>query len=156
MKKVVFFAVFAFCVGMMADAYAVSKTNTGCGLGYVVFKTKSGLISEICAITTNGTSCNQTFGITSGTLDCGQQSATLSSNERVNRFLADNLDNVASDISRGNGEYLNTLGMLMGVNEAQKSQFNTKLQRSFNRIFTSENVTHTEVLQNINNVLNAG
>src|SRR5262245_22752963 len=41
----------------------------GCGLGSVFFGSKPGFI-QVLAATTNGTSGNQTFGITSGTSNC--------------------------------------------------------------------------------------
>ena len=44
--------------------------DTGCGVGTMIFKGKSGLAPHVLAVTTNGTFGNQTFGMTSGTLGC--------------------------------------------------------------------------------------
>ena len=49
----------------MADGYGPA----GCGLGSMIFEPDSGF-TQVFAATTNGTSGNQTFGITSGTSNC--------------------------------------------------------------------------------------
>jgi hypothetical protein len=115
MKKLVVIVLAAFLVITFAGAsFAAPKDNIGCGLGYMAFKGKDGLLSQTAAATTNGTSSNQTFGITSGTLECEKYS-TFTANEKLDRFVADNMDNLAVDIARGQGEYLNTLAVLLEV-----------------------------------------
>jgi len=42
------------------------QKNTGYGLGFIVFEGQEGLVSQVCAATTNGTLANHTFGIISG------------------------------------------------------------------------------------------
>ena len=42
----------------------------GCGLGSLVFESQPGFV-QVLAATTNGTSWNNTFGMTSGTSNCG-------------------------------------------------------------------------------------
>src|SRR5258708_2095831 len=71
----------------------------GCGLGSMIIS--SGGIVQIFAATTNGTSANQTFGITSGTSNCDDSEASAS-NTRV--FVEANRVALAKDISRGSGE----------------------------------------------------
>lgn len=128
------------------------KTNTGCGLGYMIFKGKDGLVSQTCAVTTNGTFGNQTFGITSGTSECDQYKKFYTS-ERLNIFVADNMDNLAKDIAQGSGEYLNTLAVLMEVPEGQRADFYSRLQGNFSQIYTSDQVTSIDVLKNIETVI---
>ncbi|HPC47607.1 MAG TPA: DUF3015 family protein [Deltaproteobacteria bacterium] len=125
-----------------------SQKNTGCGLGSVIFKGQEALLFQVLAVTTNGTSGNQTFGITSGTLNCDQP-AKIVSIERVNTYVSDNMDNLARDIARGDGEYLHTLAVLMEVPEAQRAGFYARLQANFSRIYTSTEVTSTDVVKNI-------
>jgi hypothetical protein len=129
-------------------SWAVDQKNTGCGLGSMVFEGQNGLVSQTSAATTNGTFGNQTFGITSGTSNC-EQYKTFTYNEKVNTFVADNMDNLARDIARGRGEYLNTLAVLMEVPDTQKGAFHSLLQAHFSDIYTSDKVTHSEVVKNI-------
>jgi len=129
-------------------SWAVDQKNTGCGLGSMAFEGQNGLVSQTFAATTNGTFGNQTFGITSGTSNC-EQYKTFTSNEKLNTFVADNMDNLARDIARGNGEYVNTLAVLMDVPEGQRISFRARLQNHFSEIYTSDKVSYSEVVQNI-------
>lgn len=133
------------------SAWAVNQNNCGCGLGSIVFQGQDGLISQTFAVTTNGTSGNQTFGITSGTSNCDRPKS-FASIEQINTFVAGNMDNLARDIARGSGEYINTLAVLMDVPEAERASFRTGLQIHFSEIYTSDKVSHLEVVQNIMNV----
>jgi len=135
-------------VVLSGSGWAVDQKNTGCGLGSMVFEGQNGLVSQTFAATTNGTFGNQTFGITSGTSNC-EQYQTFAYNEKLNTFVADNMDNLARDIARGNGEYVNTLAVLMDVPEGQRISFRSRLQNHFSEIYTSDKVSHSEVVQNI-------
>jgi hypothetical protein len=136
----------------IAAVFAISSSSyadsTGCGLGTQLWEGKSGLFANICAVTTNGTSGNQTFGITSGTSGCNSGDA-VALNERLEKFVASNMDNLATDIAKGNGEYLDSLSTLMEVDEKNKTAFNNKLKNNFSRIYTSNSVTSHEVINNI-------
>ncbi len=151
MKKIVFVLAMALAVFAVSELYA-NQSNVGCGVGSMIFQGRGGLVSQTLAITTNHILFNQSFGITSGTLNCSRFSGIVS-NERVNRFVAENLDSLATDIARGNGEYLTTFAALLEVGDAERGTFCSKLQNNFSRIFTSQNVTHDEVLRNIETVL---
>jgi len=130
-------------------AYAASpRENCGCGLGTMLFENNDGLLSQTAAATTNGLLGNQTFGISSGTLECNQP-AELYAREQLQKFVAANMDSVAKDIARGNGESLDTLAELMQVPVEERDTFNTQLQKNFDHIFTSAQVTEVEVIQNI-------
>ncbi len=52
-----------------ASAFA-AHGPAGCGLGSVLFEGKEGTMFNVLAATFNGTSGNQTFGMSSGTLGC--------------------------------------------------------------------------------------
>jgi hypothetical protein len=150
MKKLVVIVnvVFMMMVVLSGVSWAVDPKNTGCGLGSLAFEGQNGLMSQTAAATTNGSFGNQTFGITSGTLNC-EKFTTFAQNEKVNTFVAENMDNLAMDIARGQGEYVNTLAVLMAVPDAKKSSFRSQLQTHFSDIYTSDKVTHSEVVQNI-------
>jgi len=150
MKKavvlVVLTAVILFASTSMAAT--LNQKNTGCGLGSMLFAEQNGLASQTFAVTTNGTFGNGTFGITSGTSNC-EKPASFSSNQKLQEFVADNMDNLARDIARGNGEYLNTLAVLAGVPEGSRAEFYSRLQANFSSIYTSDRVTHIDVLTNL-------
>ena len=154
MKKtviIVFVMFFAF-IGM---AYAGTQTtkNCGCGLGTMIFEDQGdGLVSQTMAATTNGTFGNQTFGITSGTLNC-DKFTTLTMKEKLNIFVADNMDNVANDIASGQGESVEAIADLAGINLGSKADFFAMLQDNFDTIYPSTQVTHEEVVSNIVDII---
>jgi len=120
--------------------------NTGCGLGNQVIKNQDSVLMQIFAATTNGTSGNQTFGITSGTSGCAKP-AKFVSNDKANEFVAGNMDALALDISNGKGESLSTLATLLNVSNPET--FASVLQTNFDKIYTSSNVSSADVIDNI-------
>jgi len=149
----------AFLIGLVLSfmtiglAYADSpKDNCGCGWGTMLFEGKSGLVFQVLAATTNGTFGNQTFGITSGTAQC-EKAPSFASNEPLNRFVADNMDNLARDIAMGQGEYLDTLAALMEVPMDARDEFSVTLQGHFPEIFPAQSITHVDVIENIARIM---
>lgn len=154
MKKFGVMALVLVCTFALAGTVYAGRTNTGCGLGSIIFEGKEGLLSQICAATFNGSFGNQTFGITSGTLEC-EKAPNFVANEKLNNFVGDNMDNLAMDISKGGGEYLTTLAVLMDVPMEQRAGLYSTLQANFAKIYTSSDVTQVDVLRNIETVLSA-
>ena len=131
-------------IGLTTAVYA--NENTGCGLGSLIIKNQNTVVLQALAATTNGTSGNQTFGITSGTSNCDKPSNFVS-NDKLNKFVSENMDELALDISAGRGETLETVAKLMNVENTQ--EFSSKLQANFSNIYTSENVTSATVIDSI-------
>ncbi len=125
---------------------AAHADNTGCGLGTMLWDGQSGIAQDLLAVTTNGTSANQLFGITSGTLGC-EHGAVITAD--ASRFMSDNMEQVARDMSNGGGEALETLATLIGIDEAHHGAFFAHAQGNFEQIFPSENVTAGEALRNL-------
>jgi hypothetical protein len=148
MKKILLAtALTMLCAG---PALAASgKANTGCGLGTVLWDGKSdnSILSQALQATTNGLVGNQTFGITSGTLECGTPSKVVQ-NERLNRFVHANMDNLAKDIAQGKGETLDTFADLLQVPAEQRATFALNLQQNFDKVFTSDQIAQGEVIDN--------
>jgi Protein of unknown function (DUF3015) len=129
-----------------------TANSTGCGLGTIVFEGQKGIAPQILAVTTNGTSGNQTFGISSGTLGCTQE-GVVRPPTKVRMLLMSSLDNLAVDVARGDGETLTSLASLLSVEEQDRPRFFSALQNNFVRIFPNENVTAEQVLVSMNAVL---
>ncbi|MBP7783759.1 MAG: DUF3015 family protein [Aliarcobacter sp.] len=131
-------------IGLTTAVYA--NENTGCGLGSLIIKDQSTSVLQALAATTNGTSGNQTFGITSGTSNCNKPSDFVS-NDKLNKFVEENMDELALDISAGHGETLSTVAKLMNVEN--NVEFSAKLQSNFTNIYSNENVTSATVIDSI-------
>ena len=152
MKRFSFLVLAGLCAFALAGEVQANQNNTGCGLGSIIFKDQDGLMSQTCAATSNGIYGNQTFAITTGTSNC-EKATSFTSNERVIKFVSDNMDNLAVDISKGSGEYLTTLAVLLDTPMEQRTQLYHTLQENFSQIYTSADVTHVDVLNHIETVL---
>jgi hypothetical protein len=121
-----------------SGAMAASKDNNGpgCGLGQQVWKGQTGLLAHISAGTTNGTSYNQWFGISSGTLGCKDNSVVENDYQRK-LFVASNFDNLAQEAAQGQGSYLTSLADLMGIGETDKIAFYSLTQDKYASLFTT-------------------
>jgi hypothetical protein len=142
----------ALLAALSASSAFAAQENTGCGLGTMVFDGQSGIGPQVLAVTTNGTSGNQTFGISSGTLGCTQD-GVVQSTEKLSMFTGSNMDKLARDMSVGHGESLETMAELMGIAEEDKSSFFAVSQQNFDKIFSSEDVTAEQVLASLNDVM---
>jgi hypothetical protein len=69
---------------------------------------------------------------------------------RLVLFIDGNMDNLARDIARGEGETLSTLAAVWGVSADDNAFFSELVQSHFGDVFTSENVTSENVLNNLN------
>lgn len=124
------------------------KDNCGCGFGSMALGEETGLLSHLAATFLNGISGNQTFGISSGTLNC-EQAKQLVSVKEVEVFVADNMDHIATEAAVGEGAYLSALADLLDIQETDRVQFYTAMQLNFDKIFPSADVHAGEVTQSI-------
>jgi hypothetical protein len=116
--------------------------TAGCGLGSLVFGNQKGAV-QILAATTNGTFGSQTFGITTGTSNCGPGLIAMG----TKNFVEANREVLAKDISRGEGE---AIGALTVINRCQDSHaVGAALQKSFSSIFPTERASDEHVTEAI-------
>jgi hypothetical protein len=117
----------------------------GCGLGAVVLEDKPGIV-QVVAATLNGIIGNQTSGITTGTLNCdGESGASASIDQQV--FVDINYASLMRDAATGQGEYVSTLGTLLGCEAAVLPRFSEVAQAKHGELFVSG--TPDETLVNI-------
>ena len=143
MKKILLST--AATILLATSAMATVNNQTGCGLGSQLIKDDSSAIMLALQATTNGTSGNQTFGITSGTSGCKKTKLVM--NETTQRFVASNMDQLSKEIAMGHGEAVETLAELLNVEN--KASFISSLQKNYNSIYTSSNVKMANVLDNV-------
>lgn len=135
---------------LVAASPLVHANSAGCGLGSTLFKGQSGVGPNILAATTNGISGNQTFGMSTGTLGCnGNDTVTAA----VDGFIDSNMERVARDMSTGEGESLETLATLMGIQGQDKATFFQVSQSNFSSIYSRDDVTSGEVLSALKSVM---
>ncbi len=142
MKKILIASLLSTVAITSAQAETV---NVGCGLGSMVFDGKTDKVSQILAVTTNGTSGNQTFGISSNTLGCATD-GKVKSYAAVSTFMTANIDRVAHDMAIGQGESIDTLASLMGMSKEHKARFFSLIKNNFDHIFSSASTTSDEAI----------
>jgi hypothetical protein len=162
--------VFLLIISSLAASMLLAD-NTGCGLGTMLFKGRSGPIYELSAVSTNDSASislgapllvpgGQAYGAmylgfvstNSNTIAISMGTSEYQEGERiivaeVNQYVDQNMDMLAADISRGKGEYIDTLADIMQVE--RKLAFKYKLKKNFDKIYTHEDITSSEVVHNI-------
>ena len=134
-----------------ASAFAVNNVGS-CGWGTKLMDGNEGIAPQVLAVTTNGTSGNQTFGISSGTSGC-TQNGVVQSNWKTAMFIDSNLNKLARDMSVGQGESLEALANLLQMDESVKPVFFKATQANFEQIFSSDNVSSRDVAASLRQVL---
>jgi hypothetical protein len=120
-------------------ASAAGENNVGCGLGSSIFNGQTGVFPQVLAATTNGSSGNQTFGITFGTLGCTQDGVVKSSMKTA-MYIDSNRLTLARDAAAGRGESLDGLMAVMAVKADDQAAFTALLKARFATVFADENV----------------
>lgn len=142
MKKLVALVLIVSAAAPAAFAKG-NHTMAGCGLGYVLFgNSDNSRLMQILAATTNGTSGNQTFGITSGTSGCTEDGAVKFAKE-AEVFAEVNLDTLRLEMAAGNGEFVRSFASLLGTNTDSLVKF---FQAEYTSLFPTASTTSAEFL----------
>jgi len=141
MKKLLIASTLLMSTSVLADAPG-SQT---CGWGNMLFKGQSGTPSHVLAATTNGSTGNNTFGMTFGTNGCSTKGTlTYGGKEMIDVSMI--MDEFSEDVARGDGEALTAVAVSLGVTEADRALFKATMHNNFNAMFPSENVTTEHVV----------
>jgi len=150
MRKVI---VLAAVAALFPAAALAQQNNVGsCGWGTKLFDGQSGIFPQGAAGITNGTFFNQTFGVSFGTSGCTQD-GTVRSTWKTAMFIDGNKERLARDMSVGEGEALESLAHLLGVQEADRAAFNRIARDNMHRIFPSDNAGTEQVVSELRAVL---
>lgn len=149
MKKLVAGAVL---LAASSAAFAEAPGGPNCGWGNMLFQGQSGLLYHFLASTTNGTSGNATFGMTSGTNGCSTDGKlTYGGKAMVNAMF----DEFSADVAAGEGDALNAVAAAYGVAKEDRAAFATLAHQNFSVLFPSENVTADEVVASLEALMKA-
>lgn len=88
----------------------------GCGLGAVVIPANK-KVDQVIAATVNGFSSNQTFGISTGTLNCKTDGIAQKKMEQQ-IFVHMNFQSLEQEFAKGSGEKMEAFASLMGCSDA--------------------------------------
>jgi len=134
-----------------STAMAVAPGGSGCGWGNMLFEGDSGA-THFIASTTNGTSGNKTFGMTTGTNGCSTSGTlTYGGKSMVSSIMGE----FSEDVARGEGDALDTVAVIYGVDKQDRDTFAKVMHKNFATIFPSENVTADDMMASIEKVMKA-
>lgn len=109
----------------------------GCGLGAVILKDSKGLVMNVIAATLNGSSGNQTFGMSTGTLGCEDAGTAMVASVA---FVEGNIVALSNDIAQGQGEALSAYLSIVDAKTANVA----KLQQNYATIFANSNAAEID------------
>jgi hypothetical protein len=104
--------------------------------------TLKGTINETTDTTSNvtGTTSGRTWFTEDG---------LLHPEHKLTAFMALNQTNVEQDLARGQGEYVTSLGTLLGLSNDQQSTFHAKAQGEFETLMTSDHEARLQQLRTL-------
>ncbi|WNC70903.1 DUF3015 domain-containing protein [Thalassotalea psychrophila] len=149
MKKILISAVL---LTASSSAMAVAPGGANCGWGNMLFEGQSGTAPHIVASFTNGSTFNNTFGMTFGTNGCSTQGTlTYGGKEMIDVSLI--MDEFTEDVARGDGEAITAVAVSIGVEEQDRANFKRSMHDNFDKMFPSEDVTTEHVVQTMFEVM---
>ncbi|OFZ83555.1 MAG: hypothetical protein A3K03_01550 [Bdellovibrionales bacterium RIFOXYD1_FULL_44_7] len=86
--------------------------------------------------------------MTFGTSNCAKHSIVMKEKE-AQYFAETNRDILEIEMAQGNGEYLNAFAQTMGC---QKPEFIRTVQQNYEKIFSHQGISATEMLENVRKV----
>jgi hypothetical protein len=147
MKKLVIGAVLLVA---SSSVFAEAPGGPNCGWGNMLFNGDSGMGPHFGASTTNGTSGNATFGMTSGTNGCSTDGKiTYGGKAMINSML----DEFSSDVAAGQGDALTAVAVAYGVAKEDRAAFASLAHANFSTLFPSENVTADQVTASLETLM---
>jgi hypothetical protein len=104
--------------------------------------TLKGTINETTDTTSNvtGTTSGRTWFTEDG---------LLHPEHKLTAFMALNQTNVEQDLARGQGEYVTSLGTLLGLSNDQQAAFHAKAQGEFETLMTSDHEARLQQLRTL-------
>ena len=139
---------------LSASSVAMADAPGGpdCGWGNMLFEGQAGIGPHFLATTTNGTSGNATFGMTTGTNGCSTSGKlTYGGKSMISSIMGE----FTEDVARGEGDAINTVALIYGVEQADRDTFAKVMHENFAVIFPNEDVTADEMMASIEEVMKA-
>lgn len=141
----------AFLLLFPMATFAAGYGTAGCGLGSMVIGSDRGP-EQILAATTNGTSGSQTFGMSSGTSNCGDHGLLNLSKERE-VFASENYTSLVKEMAQGKGEHLDILANMYQCPTAQYQEFGAMTQEKFDELVTGSETSPDVLLSQLETML---
>lgn len=147
MRKLAILGVLAGLTALSTSARAETYGMAGCGLGSIIFK-DNGTFMQILAATFNGSFGNQTFAMSSGTLNCTSGGVVKAQREQA-AFAEVNFQDLKRNMASGGGEFLTSFSSLLGCEDAVKPTFAKMTQEKYESILPTEATSPVQLVANV-------
>ncbi len=129
------------------SASSSTGADAGCGLGSMLIHDNT-KVMQILAATTNVPT--QTFAISTGTSNCKSQNLVMA-DRAVQYFVEVNRDDLSREISKGEGEKLQTLAALYGCDtKTSQALFSRAAKAAYLSIIPKSSTDAQEMVTNLN------
>jgi hypothetical protein len=129
---------------IISTATFAGDSSSGCGMGWEIAKSQS-LVSSFTRAVVNATFSN-TIAMTLGTSGCSKHSIVYNEAKGIH-FAEANLNQLAIEMSRGNGEFLTSFSEVFGCHNS--NAFGSMVQAKYETVLPSANTTGVELYNNV-------
>src|SRR3954469_2606297 len=116
------------------------------GLVGVVVLASAGLVLSACNTTKATIDTFAKFTSSTSPGEWIDADGVIQKDKKARLFAAVAFENVEQDIARGNGEYLTSLGALLGFSAGKEKEFKSRSQRNYSLLFAPERRTAESML----------
>lgn len=142
----------AALLAVASSASAVAPGGPNCGWGNMLFQGQSGIVPHFLALTTNGTSGNATFGMTTGTNGCSTDGKlTYGGKAMVQAMLSE----FSEDVARGEGQALTAVAVAYRIDADDQAHFAALTHANFEALFPHQDVTAEDVVAALEGLMQA-
>ena len=135
-------------IGLLALVATTSvfaaDSSSGCGMGYEVAPNQS-LVSSSTRSIVNAT-FSSSIAMTLGTSGCAKHSIVKNEAKGIH-FVEANMNVLALEMARGNGEFVASFASVYGCNDA--SAFGSMVQSNYETVLPSSNTSGVELYNNV-------
>jgi hypothetical protein len=121
-----------------------ADSSSGCGMGYEIAPAQS-LVSSSTRSLVNGTFSNS-IAMTMGTSGCAKHSIVKNDANGIH-FAEANMNQLALEMSRGNGEFVAGFASVYGCNNSQA--FGSMVQANYESVLPASNTSGVELYNNV-------
>jgi hypothetical protein len=121
-----------------------ADSSSGCGMGYEIAPAQS-LVSSSTRSLVNGTFSNS-IAMTMGTSGCAKHSIVKNDAKGIH-FAEANMNQLALEMSRGNGEFVAGFASVYGCNNSQA--FGSMVQANYESVLPASNTSGVELYNNV-------
>lgn len=154
MKKEIFVGFSLVSLLITTSNVLADESGAGCGIGKQIMEGKTGKSNNIVAAILNDVLIPKTFFMTTGdgTLGCDPSEAVENDQQRE-VFVAANLDHLSVDMAKGQGDHLEALAQMMGIEEGDKDAFYSFTQEHYSTLFSEGSNSAKQMLSKLDDTM---